>query len=140
MNTLDKLSANKPTVWGTVIGVGVLLFTAAIVFVTVKKALNKIFEVTSKRTVKQGIVWMLLDRFLSIAMLCILAIILTLLMILNTVITAFNETLEKWVEDSNIWLVLFDQFVISLIILTLLFAITYRYMPDTRLKSKPNNI
>lgn len=136
MNTLDKLSANKPTVWATIIGVGTLLFTASTVFVTLKKALNKIFEVTGKKTVKQGIVWMLLDRFLSIAMLSILAIILTLSMILNTLITAFNETLEKWLEDSNIWLVLFDHFVISLITLTLLFAITYRSIPDTRLKWK----
>lgn len=136
MNTLDKLSANKPTVLATVIGVGVLLFTASTVFVTVKKALNKIFEVTIKRTVKQGVLWVLLDRFLSIAMLCILAIILTLSMILNTLITAFNETIEKWLEDSKIWLVLFDHFVISLISLTLLFALTYRYLPDTRLKWK----
>ena len=136
MNTLDKLSANKPTPWATIVGVGVLLFTASTVFVTVKTALNKIFEITDTRTVKQGIVRMLLDRFLSIAMLCILAIVLTLSMITKTLITAFHETLEKWLEDSNIWLVLFDQFVITLITLTLLFAITIRYMPDTRLKWK----
>lgn len=136
MNTLDKLSANKPTLWATVIGVGALLITASTVFVTVKKTLNKIFEVTDKKTVKQGIVWMLLDRFLSIAMLCIIAIILALSMILNTLITAFNVTLESWLGETNIWLVLFDQFLISLIALILLFAVTFRYVPDTRLKWK----
>lgn len=136
MNTLDKLSANRPTVLATIIGVGMLLFTASTVLITMKKALNKIFEVTDKRTVKQGIVWMMLDRFLSIAMLCILAIILTLSMILKTLITAFNQTIDKWLENSNTWLVLFDQMIISLTTLTLLFAITYRYMPDTRLKWK----
>ena len=136
MNTLDKLSANKPTLWATVIGVGALLITASTVFVTVKKTLNKIFEVTDKKTVKQGIVWMLLDRFLSIARLCIIAIILALSMILNTLITAFNVTLESWLGETNIWLVLFDQFLISLIALILLFAVTFRYVPDTRLKWK----
>ena len=136
MNTLDKLSANKPTVWATIIGVGTLLFTASTVFVTVKKTLNKIFEVTDKKTVKQGIMWILLDRFLSIAMLCILAIILTLSMILNTLITAFNVKLETWLGEINIWLVLFDQFLIKLIALILLFAVTFRYVPDTRLKWK----
>jgi membrane protein len=136
MNTLDKLSANRPTVLATIIGVGMLLFTASTVLVTMKKALNDIFEVTDKRTVKQGIVWMLLDRFLSIAMLCILAIILTLSMILKTLITALNQRIDKWLENSNTWVVLFDQVLISLLTLTLLFAITYRYMPDTRLKWK----
>jgi len=134
MNTLDKLSANKPTVWATIIGVGALLLTASTVFVTVKKTLNKIFEVTDKKTVKQGIVWMLLDRFLSIAMLCILAIILTLAMIFNTLITAFNVVLERWVGETNRWLVLFDQSLISLIMMILLFAVTFRYVPDKRLK------
>jgi len=134
MNTLDKLSANKPTVWATIIGVGALLLTASTVFVTVKKTLNKIFEVTDKKTVKQGILWMLLDRFLSIAMLCILAIILTLAMIFNTLITAFNVVLERWVGETNRWLVLFDQSLISLIMMILLFAVTFRYVPDKRLK------
>lgn len=136
MSTLDKLSRNKPTLWGTIVGVGALLLTASTVFVTVKKSLNKIFEVTDKKTVKQGIVWMLLDRFLSIAMLCILAIILTLSMLLNTMITAFNVKLERWVGETNIWLLLFDKFLISLLALVLLFAVTFRYVPDTRLKWK----
>jgi len=136
MSTLEKLSATKPTVWAAIMSVGILLFTASTVFVTMKQALNRIFEVKLTRSVKQGIVRMLLDRFLSIAMLCIVAIILTISMVVSALITAFNETIEKWLGDSKIWLLLFDHIVLNLIVLTLLFAITYRYMPDTRLKWK----
>jgi membrane protein len=136
MSTLEKLSATKPTVWAAIIGVGILLFTASTVFVTMKQALNRIFEVKLTRSVKQGIVWMLLNRFLSIAMICVISIILTISMIVNALITAFGETIEKWLGNSNTWLLLFDQIVLNLIVLTLLFAITYRYMPDTRLKWK----
>ncbi len=136
MSTLEKLSATKPTVWAAIMSVGILLFTASTVFVTMKQALNRIFEVKLTRSVKQGIVRMLLDRFLSIAMLCIVAIILTISRVVSALITAFNETIEKWLGDSKIWLLLFDHIVLNLIVLTLLFAITYRYMPDTRLKWK----
>jgi membrane protein len=136
MSTLEKLSATKPTFWAAVLGVGTLLFTASTVFVSMKQALNKIFEVQLTRTVKQGIGWLLLDRFLSIAMLCIIAIILTISMVVSALITAFGETIEKWLGDSTIWLLLFDHIILNVVALTLLFAITYRYMPDSRLKWK----
>lgn len=136
MSTLEKISATRPTAWATIIGVGTLLFTASTVFVTMKQTLNKIFEVKITRSVKQGLGWMLLNRFLSIAMLCVIAIVLTLSMVVSTLITAFGETIEKWLGDSTIWLLLFDHVILYLIVLTLLFAISYRYMPDTRLKWK----
>ncbi len=136
MSTLKNISSTKPTVWTAIISVIFLLFTASTVFVTTKQALNEIFEVKLNRSVKQGIVWMVLDRFLSIAMLCIIAIILSVSMVLNTLITTFNGKIENWLGNSNGWLLLFDHFVLSLIALTLLFAITYRYMPDHRLKWK----
>lgn len=136
MSTLEKLSATKPTVWAAIIGVGTLLFMASTVFVTMKQALNQIFEVKLVRSVKEGIGWMLLDRFLSIAMLCVIAIILTISMVVSAVITAFGEAIEKWLGDSTIWMLLFDHIVLRVIALTLIFAITYRYMPDARLKWK----
>ncbi len=130
MSTLEKLSSTKPSVWTAIIGVGFLLFTASTVFVTIKQALNRIFEVTLKRSVKQGIVWLLLDRFISIAMLCIIAIILSVSMVLNVLITAFSDKIEMWLGDAKIGILLLNHIVLSLISLTLLFAITYRYIPD----------
>lgn len=136
MRTLEKFSATKPTLWAAIIGMGALLFTASTVFVTIKETLNKIFEVNLNRTVKQGVGWMLLNRFLSIAMLCVIAIILTISMIVSAIMTAFGEIIEKWLGDSTSWLPLLNHIVLNLIALTLLFAITYRYMPDSRLKWK----
>jgi len=136
MSTLEKFSATKPTIWAAIIGVGALCFTASTVLVAVKGALNRIFEVTITRSAKQGIVGMLLDRFISIAMLCIVAIILTISKVVSALITAFGETLEEWLGDNKILLIIFDNFVLEIVSLTLLFAITYRYVPDTRLKWK----
>lgn len=136
MKILKRISEAKPTFWATITGIGALLFTATTVFVTMKHSLNKIFQITVNRTVKQGLIWLLLDRLLSIAMLCVLAIILTMSMILSTVISAFSNNLEEWSGDPNIWIWLFDDVVVSFISLAVLFAFTYRYMPDTRLKWK----
>jgi len=134
MNILRKISETKPTVWATIKGVGALLFTATTVFVTMKHSLNKIFQVTLGKSVKQGLIRFVLDRLLSVAMLCVLAIILTMSMILSTLISAFSDNLHEWSEDPNFWLWIFDDVVVSFISLAILFAFTYRYMPDTRIK------
>ena len=132
--TLERITSSRPTVWAAIIGVGSLLFMASTVFVTMKQALNRIFEVTVKRSFSRGIWMMLFDRFLSIAMLCVIALILTLSMVVSALITAFSEMMEKWVGDYTNWLLIFGLIVLNLAILTLLFALTYRYMPDSRLK------
>ncbi len=134
MATLERITSIKPTVWAAIIGVGTLLFMASTVFVTMKQALNRIFEITIKRSLSRGILMMLFDRFLSIAMLCVIALILTLSMVVSALITAFSEIVEKWMGDYSNWLLLFGLVVLNLAVLTLLFAITYRYMPDSRLK------
>ena len=134
MITLEKITVTKPTLWAAIIGVGSLLFMASTVFVTVKQALNRIFEVTVKRSLSRGIWMMLLDRFLSIAMLSIIALILTLSMVVSALITTFSDMMEKWVGDYSNWFLPFSLVLLNLAFLTLLFAIAYRYMPDSRLK------
>ena len=134
MTTLERITSTKPTLWAAIIGVGSLLFMVSTVFVTVKKALNMIFEVNVKRSFSKGIWMMLLDRFLSIAMLCVIALILTLSMVVSALITAFSDMMEKWMGDYSNWFLLLGLVLLNLAILILLFAITYRYMPDSRLK------
>ena len=134
MMTLESITSTKPTIWAAIIGVGSLLFMVSTVFVTMKQSLNRIFEVTVKRSLSKGIWMMLFDRFLSIAMLCVVALILTLSMVVSALITAFSDLIEKWMGDYSNWFLLLGLVLLNLAILTLLFAITYRYMPDSRLK------
>ena len=134
MVSLEKITSTKPTLWAAIIGVGSLLFMASTVFVTMKHVLNMIFKVKIKRSISLGIWRMLLDRFLSIAMLSVIALILTMSMIISALITAFSELMEKWMGDYTSWLLLISFILLNLAVLTLLFAITYRYMSDSRLK------
>ena len=77
---------------------------------------------------------MMIDRFLSIAMLSVIALILTLSMVISALINAFSEVIEKWTDGSVKWLLLISFVILNLTVLTLLFALAYRYMPDSRLK------
>ena len=132
--SIEGLSSRKPTWWETSIGVGALLFMISTVFVTIQQNLNRIFEVNVTRSVSGNIWYMLRYRLLSIAMLGIIAFILTLSMVVSAVIKAFGDVINEWIGDYSNWLVLFDYVVINFFILTLLFAVMFRYMPDTRIK------
>jgi len=134
MVTLEKITANKPTIVSVIIGVGSLLFMVSTVFVTVKQELNRIFEATVKRSIEKKIGMMILDRFLSIAMLSIITLILTISMVISAIVTSFSKVIDHMVGDYSGWFLVFSIVILNLIILTLLFAITYRYMPDKRLK------
>jgi membrane protein len=99
-----------------------------------QQVLNKIFEVEIKRSVAKGILMMFVDRFFSIAMLCVISLILTISMIIDTLITASGEKIEAWLGLSTNWLIFIEHIVLDFSILTFLYAMAYRFIPDTKLK------
>lgn len=135
-DTLAKISADKPTLLTTIIGIGVLCFTATTVLLSVKRALNIIFGVSTNRSPKQGIIRMIIDRFLSLAMLCIIGILLTISLVVSAMIAAFSEGIKNWLGESTSWFQLFDHFIPEFFTLSILLALTYRYVPDVRMKWK----
>jgi membrane protein len=134
MHTIEGLTANRPSWWETVLGTGALFFMISTVYVTIQHALNNIFEIKINRSLSQSFFIMLRDRFLSIAMLGIIAFILTLSMVISAFFNAFVEVIEKWIGGSSIWLMLFDYIAFNFMVLTILFTLMFRYMPSKRLK------
>jgi membrane protein len=134
MTTIEGLTSNKPTWWETIFSVGTLLFMISTVYVTIQSTLNRIFEIKVTRSRSKDFWIMLRNRFLSIAMLGVVAFILTLSMVVSALIKAFGDVIKDWIGDYSMWLMLFDYVVINFIVLTLLFAFMFRFMPDIRLK------
>jgi membrane protein len=114
--------------------VAALLFMVSTFFVTIQGFLNLIFEVKITRSLPQSVWIMLRNRFLSIAMLGIITFILIFSMVISVLINASAEIIDKWIGAHLIWLQLFNYVVLNLIVLTLLFAFMFRYIPDKRLK------
>ena len=134
ISTLESLTSSKPTMWAAIIGVSTLLFMASTVFVTLKRALNRIFKVTVTKKPKRGIWKMLFDRFVSIVMIGIVAIIITLSIATGALITNFSAIMEKWIGDYTNWILVSGLIILNIAVHTLLFAIAYRFMPDHKLK------
>ena len=88
--TLEGLDIQEPTWWATVVGVGVLLFTATTVLVTLHNTLNRIFKVGTAQTAGAGIWKMIRDRVVSLSLVITIAFILLVSLMVDAMITNFH--------------------------------------------------
>ena len=125
-------SAQKPAsgIIANAIGLITLLFGASGVFVELQSAMNKLWDVKPKES--GGIVGMIKDRFLSFGM--VLAI--GFLLLASLTVSAALGAAGKFLGGLGIfpaWLLEAVNFGVSLAVVSGIFALIFRYVPDTRI-------
>ena len=133
--TIQKLSVSEPTLWSTILGVGILIFTSTTVLVTMQNALNKIFEVKAKPT-GWAIVKMIIDRMLSFALIIGIAFVMLVSLSINAFIETFGNYLHKLYGGFSTILFILTDWILPFVIITFLFALMFKFLPDARLKWK----
>ena len=128
---IDKATESKGTVISSILGVATLLFGATGVFYQLQQILNKMWEVKPKP--KQKILKLVRDRVFSFGL--ILAV--GFLLLVSLVISAGLSALSNWVSGyiSDAFMVVFNiaDFIVSLGVVTLLFASIYKFLPDAKI-------
>lgn len=130
--TMQRVGAFDDTWWSTIVGVGVLVFTATTVFVTIQNTLNRIFRVKPKP--KRGWLKMIFNRIISFALLLGIAFILLVSLVISAVISALSDRLANFFPDFAVYVANVASFVLPLVIITLLFGLFFKYLPDVRLR------
>jgi len=121
--------ADKPKqgVFATVIGTAALLFAAIGVVVQLKDALNRVWEV---KGTKYGGLWgFVRDYVLSLAGLIAFAFLLLISMLLAAGVSAMGSTFGGGLPEGVLHAV---QFAVSFLTTAAIFALLFKYMPDTR--------
>jgi membrane protein len=118
------------TGWAVALGVIVLVIAASGVFAQLQEALNTIWEVQPK---PGGGIWrMIQKRLLSIAAVVGAGFLLPV----SLAVSAATAALVDWarnVESLAPFITVLD-IVVSLIVITLLFALIFKFLPDVRIK------
>ena len=110
-----------------VIGVVTLLFGAAGVFGQLKDALNTIWNVEPKQ--EGGIMVMIKDRFLSFAMVLGIGFLLLVSLVIDGGVAAAGHFLGNRLPGGEaLWQAM--QLLMSLGVVTVLFALIFRFLPD----------
>jgi membrane protein len=125
-------NANKPTEGSvaTILSVATLMFGASGVFGQLQSSLNRIWGVEPKPG--RGLWGMVRDRFLSFAMVIGVAFLLLVSLILSAALAAMGTVFNR-LPDSLHWVAQAMNFGVSFLIITLLFAMMFKYLPDVKI-------
>jgi membrane protein len=131
---LTKSTAEKSTIWGSIIGISILLIGATGVFVELQKTLNLIWNVKVK---PQNGVWLVVKaRLFSFGLILAIAFLLTISLVISTALVAVSNFISF--ESSQVMMTLYGilNFIISLVVISALFAMIFKILPDAQIEWK----
>ena len=117
----------------TILGIVTIMVGATGVFIEMQKTLNIIWEVKATAK-KSGILTFIKTSFLSFGLIITIAFLLLMSLVLSSLLAALNSwALLHW---SASLLVLFEilNFIISLVLITALFGMMFKILPDAKIK------
>ena len=112
----------------TVVGVVVLLFGATGMFVQLQDAMNSVWGVRPRPG--RGVWKFFSDRFLSFAMLAGTVLLVLASLIVSGVLAAIIPYIDRWQTGVLVYVA---NELVSLLVITLLFAMLYRFLPDVQI-------
>jgi len=131
---LTKSTAEKSTIWGSIVGVSILLLGATGVFVELQKTLNLIWNVKVK---KQNGIWLIIKaRLFSFGLILAIAFLLTISLVISTALVAISTYISF--ESSQFMMTFYGiiNFIISLGVISALFAMIFKILPDAKIEWK----
>ena len=114
----------------TVVGLVTLLFGATGVFAQMQDALNTIWEVEPKPG--RGLIGIVKNRFTSFTMVLGIGFLLMVSLVVSAGLAVLSEFLQGRLSDIA-WLAQVASFIISFGVITLLFAMIYKFLPDVQI-------
>ena len=126
---------SKDSIIATIIGLVTILIGATGVFVQLQKSLNIIWEVEAKAK-KSGIWTLVRIRLFSFGLILSIAFLLLISLIISAVLATFGDWIKMNWSNSALWLFNILNIVGSLFIITILFGLMYKILPDAKIQWK----
>ncbi len=113
------------------VGLGTLIFGATGVFIALQKSINKVWEV--RVNPKSGILKYIMSRVTSFAIIIFIGVLMFAFILISTALNAFSTWLNQHLPYHIVSWFFIINFLVSFGIITLLFAIIYKYLPDVKI-------
>ena len=128
---IDKASETKGTVISSILGIATLLFGATGVFYQLQQILNKMWEV--KPQPKQKFLKLIRDRVFSFGLILAVGFLLLVSLVVSAGLSALSEWASGYVTESLTIIFKVLDFIVSLGVVTVLFASIYKFLPDAKI-------
>ena len=135
-DVIANASKTKGSVIASIIGIASMLFGATGVFYNVQQIFNKIWEVKAEPKAKEKFLRLLRDRLFSFGLILVVGFLLLVSLLVSAAISALSGWVGRHLSESV--LIIFNalDFLVSISIITVLFAAMYKYLPDVRVRWK----
>src|SRR5205823_3611054 len=119
---------------GALVGGLILIIGATGIFTEIQDSINYIWSVKAKP--KRGILKLLFNRLISFSLIISLGFLMIVSLVLNALMDVLNERLFKLFPDTMVYVFYAMNIVIILAVISLLFAIIFKVLPDGKIKWK----
>lgn len=131
--------SGKSTI-GLIIGIATLIVGATAIFIEIQDSINLIWKV--KAVPKKGWKKLITNRLLSFSMIASLGFLLLVSLVINSIVVGIGGKLEGYatkigIEKVSELLMLIVTNALTLAVVTSIFAIIFKVLPDVNLKWKP---
>jgi membrane protein len=130
---IAKASEMKDTTWATIVGIVTIIVGATGVFAQFQKSLNVIWEVKAD-SAKKGIWSIIRVRLFSFGLIISIAFILLISLVITSVLSAIGEWVRARMPEFMLFLFQALNFLVSLAVISLLFALMFKFLPDAKIK------
>lgn len=131
---ISKISQSGNSTFAVIVGTATLFIGATGVFIEIQDSLNQIWRVKAKP--KKGWKKMIMNRVLSFSMILGLGFLLIVSLIINGLVLALSNKLNQYFPDITILLVNAFNIILTFIIISALFSIIFKFLPDVKISWK----
>lgn len=125
---------DKENFWMKALGVATLIFGATSLFFQMQSTLNNLWDVEA--TPKKAWQKFILDRANSLGMILMIAFLLLISMVLSSLIGLANGLITKYFGLDTYLIIQITNFLLGLGVVTVLFAMMFKILPDVEIKWK----
>lgn len=129
----ETLNKDKNII-STLIGIASIIFGATGVFYQLQISLNKIWKLDA--TEKFSFKKLLTDRARSFAFILVIGFLLLISFIISAVLGVFSNYIKEVFPQIVLYIAYVLDLVLSVAVVTTLFALMFKYMPDTKIRWK----
>ena len=133
-NMIANVNTDTSGTMATVIGIGTLIFAATTFFITLQESLNTMWNLKAKP--ENSIFKMLQDRFLSFGLILSIALLMLVSFVVSALLTLFTDYLQSIFPAVAVIFIHVLNLVLSFGIITVMFALIYKFLPDAIIRWK----
>ncbi|WP_337992839.1 YihY/virulence factor BrkB family protein [Flavivirga sp. 57AJ16] len=129
----ETQNEEKSTI-ATILGIGTLVYGATGVFYHLQLSLNQIWN--SAPVKSYGFLKMIFDRIRSFAFILVIGFLLLVSFLITAAISVLNNYIRSMLPNIIVYIAFMLDFLVSIGVVTVLFALIFRYLPDVKIKWK----